>query len=311
MGRYLDGMMGMVAGDALGVPVEFTSQEERTQDPVTGMREYGTYLQPAGTWSDDSSMALAALASLSCGQLDFDDVMRRFEAWLREGEYTPDGDTFDVGNTCYRAVLAYARDGDWRTCGQSGEKDNGNGSLMRIMPFCLYAYERQQEGMSDREALALIHDASALTHAHDRSKIACGLYYFMVRAVLDGKGRPLSGLLQEGIDEGFAFYRENPELAHYGKVKDLKALQDMPRGSISGSGYVVRTMEAVLWSLMNGKDYRETALLSVNLGDDTDTVAAIAGGLAGLYYGYEDIPAEWLSVIRKREWIEELCGKME
>ena len=133
------GIFGVIVGDALGVPVEFTSRSERKADPVVNMREYGTHSQPKGTWSDDSSMALASLDSIiQNGEINYDDMMDRFRDWKINGNYTPHGKVFDVGITCSRAISQYGSGVNATECGCSGERDNGNGSLMRIMPVSLY-----------------------------------------------------------------------------------------------------------------------------------------------------------------------------
>ena len=202
---WLDGIMGLVVGDALGVPVEFMKREALRNDPVTGMREYGTYNLPKGSWSDDSSMTLATLDSLKEGY-DPEDLMKRFVLWMTEGAYTPDGECFDIGNGTCKALIRYMRGEKTVLCGGISQYDNGNGSLMRILPACLFFYEKQKkEQLSDEDVLRNIHEISALTHGHYRSMIACGLYYFMVRSVLDEKGS-LIDRLQRGLDIGFAFY---------------------------------------------------------------------------------------------------------
>ena len=133
------GIFGVVVGDALGVPVEFTSRWERQRDPVTDMREYGTHSQPKGTWSDDSSMMFATMDSMIiCDGIDYADIMKRFRSWNINGEYTPFGTVFDIGITCARAISHFRPGEDPLQCGLSGERDNGNGSLMRIMPVSLY-----------------------------------------------------------------------------------------------------------------------------------------------------------------------------
>ena len=135
---WLDGMMGLVVGDALGVPVQFLSRDEiknRPEGLVTGMEAGGVYNMPEGTWSDDSSMALATLASIidkKCA--DPADIMMRFVKWEMNGEYTPFGEAFDQGNTCSSAIYRFAKLPDIKTCGSTGEYANGNGALMRILP---------------------------------------------------------------------------------------------------------------------------------------------------------------------------------
>ena len=318
--KWLDGIIGVVVGDALGVPYEFHSRDEMTQDPATDMRGYGTYNLPPGTWSDDSSMTLASLISLSESlrkdePIDFRDMMERFASWAVKGEYTPYGEVFDIGRTTLDAIHRYQKNGqDIFHCGGSGEHDNGNGSLMRIMPVCLYAYELQKnQRLSDGDAVTLIHTASGLTHNHIRSKIACGLYYFCVRAVLDGEGS-LADRLQSGIDQGWTFYKDTledkRELFFYNRCRRIHSLKETPEKDIFSGGYVVASFTAALWCLLNTDSYRDCVLQAVNLGFDTDTTAAITGGLAGLYYGYHDIPEEWLQKIARREWIEGLIHEL-
>lgn len=309
----LDGMMGLVVADALGVPVEFCSREELKNNPVTDMRGFGTYNLPAGSWSDDSSMALATLHSLQNG-FDLKDMMDKFALWMNHGEYTPFGELFDIGITCRMAITNYLAHGDVTRCGGFGERDNGNGSLMRILPVCLYLYKKQKaEALSDAEVIVMVHEASALTHGHLRSKIACGLYFFLVRAILDTDGS-LQEALQHGLDAGFAYYEDKREtggeLMYYSRFRRLESFKKLPEEEIRSNGYVVASLEAALWCLLNTTTYEEATLKAVNLGSDTDTVAAIAGGLAGLYYGYEGIPEAWLEKVQRREWVEEMCEEI-
>lgn len=315
---WIDGILGVVTGDVLGVPVEFSSREDRDADPVEDMRSYGTFNLPAGSWSDDSSMTLAALDSLGSGKLNLDDVMHRFEQWLFHGEYTPWGRTFDVGGSCMSSIENYANGKDVHSCGTSGEYDNGNGSLMRIMPFVLFLYREQREhGMTDEEAMKHIHEASSLTHAHPRSCIGCGLYYCMAREILDAKAgqstEALQELVQKGLDTGFDYYGKHPaykaELSQYDRLWDLEEFAAVDSHAVRGSGYVVDSLEAAVWSLIHTISYEECELTAVNFGEDTDTVAAIAGGLAGLFYTAKRIPTEWLDVIARKDWIIGLCER--
>lgn len=306
-----NGILGFAVADALGVPVEFEPRSERDADPVTGMRGYGTFNLPAGSWSDDTSMTLATLDSIAeCGGVVPEDIMARFEQWVFHSAYNVDGrQTFDVGIATRSAVSAYHRGVPLADCSCRGEQDNGNGSLMRILPVCLWAI---RGGNADAEAVEAIHTVSDLTHGHLRSKIACGLYYFLAKAILNGTGS-LNERLQQGIDAGFAFYRKDPacaaELAMFGRVEDLASFRALPRSEIESSGYVLHTFQAVLWCLLNEESYAGSALRAVNLGRDTDTVAAICGGLAGLWYGLGGIPAEWLDTLHSRDFIEGIIAK--
>ena len=308
---WKSGIYGLVVADAIGVPVEFTSREDRKIDPVIDMRGYGTYNQPEGTWSDDSSMAIATLASIrDKGKIDYKDIMDRFHDWCMNGEYTPFDNVFDIGITTSRAIMKYSNGADPLQSGGETERDNGNGSLMRILPICLYIFEQQKNlKLPDDEAIDIIHNCSALTHAHLRSKIACGIYYFLVKAILDKDGE-LTERLQQGVDNAFKYYSESTksELDNYNRLISLSEFKDVFEDQIRSTGYVVYTLEAAIWCLINTSSYEEVILKAVNLGDDTDTVAAITGGLAGLYYGYGNIPEKWKSKLQKREWIDSLLN---
>ena len=309
---WLNGIMGVVVGDALGCPVQFESREEVARHPVTGMRGYGTFNLPEGSWTDDSSLTIALLESIRrVGEIDLDDIMGNFMKWLYDGEFTPYGESYDIGRGTMQAINRYKKNRKAKKCGGDEEWNNGNGSLMRIMPACLYCSVMESSGMySDRDAIDVIHSVGGLTHAHIRSNIACGLYFFMAKYILFREGS-LQERIQEGLTQGFAFYEsylaDKENLHYYDRLKDLEAFKSLPADKIKSTGYVVDALEAAVWSLITTDSFDQALLKAVNLGDDTDTVGAIAGGLAGLYYGYDSIPEDWLSAIKRREWIEEMC----
>ena len=249
--------------------------------------------------------------------------MLNFARWYCQDEFTPTGEMFDVGNTCSMAIERYLKDGfPWSKCGLSSEMDNGNGSLMRIHPFVLYAY---QLPTNTRTKIEIIELASALTHAHPRSKIACGFYAFVLWELLSkGSDIDVKTAVCNGLDKARKFYSGNEDLVYFGKLVHQVAdvdniaetapqyLDTLPRvteDDIISDGYVVHSLEAAIWCLLTTNSYRECVLKAVNLGDDTDTVAAVAGGLAGAFYGYEAIPQEWRDVLIKCEYIEGLCEK--
>ena len=304
----LSGIMGLAVGDALGVPVEFRERETLARDPVVGMRAYGTYNKPAGTWSDDTSMTLCLMSGLAKG-LDYDEIMRNFLKWYKAGEFTADGHTFDVGTTTSAALERFERGVPALECGGTGEYDNGNGSLMRILPLVFYLSTVYGVNFQDSsEAFDIIHNVSALTHAHKRSQIACGIYLSIAAMLLSGSD--LEHAIKIGIHNAMEYYEKQPEYAEeLGHLSRLRSedFKKIPREKISSSGYVVSSLEAAIWCLLNTNDYASCILEAVNLGGDTDTVAAIAGGLAGLAYGYEAIPQDWLDVLVRREYLEKAC----
>lgn len=296
-------ILGHAVADALGVPVEFASREELDNAPVTDMEGFGTYPYPEGCWSDDTSMALATLDSLTSNNLDFDDIMMKFGAWYFNDEYTPTGEMFDAGNTCILAIKNYfEKHMSALDCGLSDERSNGNGSLMRIHPFVLYAFFKQAPF---EDMIEMVHTASALTHSHERTKIGCGIYACVLTTLLHSADK---NVIYDALQQAELHYAHSTEFKHYTNIfrKDFSKVE---RSQIKSGGYVVDTLEAAIWCLLTTDNYKECVLKAVNLGDDTDTVAAIAGGLAGALYGYSSIPTEWISVLKRKEYILELCEK--
>lgn len=265
---------------------------------------FGTYNQKPGTWSDDSSMTLATLESIGrLGIIDPSDIMNNFYEWLQNSKFTPWGKVFDVGGATRRAIVRYAHGIDPLKCGGKTRMDNGNGALMRILPVAMFAEDDPHDKMVTVKRIA------GLTHDHPISHIACFIYAFMVEDLLNGidKRSALSNTIQI---VGGVF----GETEMWQEFRFLPKIDKFERDEIKSSGYVVDTLEAAIWCFLNSCSYRECVLLAVNLGGDTDTVAAVAGGLAGIYYGYgieSGIPDEWIAQIPRKEWIKGLCDKFE
>lgn len=306
--KILGGIFGLCTADSVGVPFEFRSRESLARAPVTDMCGYGTYNQPAGTWSDDTSMTLCLLDSLSKG-LDYTDIMQRFLLWLDKAKYTPHNEVFDVGRTSREAIFRFIQGVPPLCCGGASEHDNGNGALMRILPLVFYLHSCfGHDFFENEEAINIIHNVSALTHAHKRSQIACGIYLSIAGMLLGGT--QLQYAVDLGVGRAWKYYSNNAdyagELKYYERIHSPE-FASIPKNQIKSSGYVVDTLEAALWCLLNTDTYEACVLKAVNLGEDTDTTAAIAGGLAGMYYGYESIPPQWNAKIAKAEYIAGLC----
>lgn len=293
--KTLSGLMGLCVGDALGVPVEFTSRAERVKSPVTTMQGYGTWNQPPGTWSDDSSLSFC-LAECLCRGYSLDAIANSFWRWYKEAYWTPRGDVFDIGQTTHTAIMRLKQGVVPHQAGGKVENSNGNGSLMRILPM---AYCHRNLTLS--ELLARVHDVSAITHAHARSQMACGIYISIAVALLEGADLQTAYLqaLQD-IQTIYSVREFLLEKPHFGRIFSGE-IAKLPVEEINSGGYVIDTLESSLWCLLNSSSYSEAVLKAVNLGGDTDTTAAVTGGLAGIYYGVENIPKQWMNQIARRQ----------
>ena len=315
MSKIRDGLYGLIVADALGVPAESRTREDLRVNPITGMVGGGMHGQPAGYWSDDSSMTLCLADSIGkVGYYHTHDIMARFDDWVHNGAYTPGGKKFDIGNTCAWAIDRYQKGVTPALCGSNKMNENGNGSLMRILPMAFVLYKKYGIHITkSKRAMEDIHKISGLTHRHPLAQSACGIYLAIAVRILDGY--ELKAAIREGVYEALQWYGSHQKfqivLDYWEKISDPDDLASLPNAIIYSGGYVVETMETVLWALMNTNNYRDCVLTCVNMGYDADSTAAIAGGLAGLYYGYDSIPKEWLDQLAAKEIIDNCIDGME
>ena len=261
---------GFAIGDALGVPFEF---RKRNTFKCKTMEGYGTWGQPAGTWSDDTSMILATMDAFGKGNIvNLNQIMKNFSDWYNKGKYTPYGECFDIGGTTRIAVNRYDNGMDPRDCGGTDEYSNGNGALMRILPLAFFDYDEN-----------LIDTIAGLTHNTARSKFACEMYIKVAQNIIMDKFDP-----------------NDPYML---------MIKNLPREKVKSTGYVIDTLIACLWSFLNSDNYVSAVFNAVNLGNDTDTIAALTGALAGLKYGYDYIPIIWIEQLANKDLIDKIVHK--
>ena len=299
----LDGIMGLAVGDALGVPVEFESRENLRNNPVKGMMGYGTYNQPEGTWSDDTSLTLCLLEALIEREYKVTSLANKFVKWYQKAEYTATGKMFDIGKSTYDAINRIIGGINPVDAGGKSEYDNGNGSLMRILPLAFYL--KDEEDIEKR--VEKIYEVSSITHGHMRSKIACHFYIEMAISLI--KGKNLKDSYLDAVVIIKEHYKDEEELKYFNRVLsgDIYKLDE---SEIKSSGYVIDTLEAALWCILTTNSYKEAVLKAVNLGQDTDTVGAVTGGLVGIYYGMDQIPNEWIEAIKNKKLINNLSQSL-
>ncbi len=248
--KILSGLMGLCVGDALGVPVEFTYRKEQTRNPVTTMTGYGTHNQPPGTWSDDSSLTFCLAEAICITRKTpklIEITAQNFCLWYDESYWTPHGEVFDIGFTTSQAIFNLKQGISPTEAGAKSERNNGNGSLMRILPLA-FCYSL----IPFYELINLTHQISCITHGHLRSQIACGIYISIVISLLEGNS-PNEAYL-EGIEKVRKIYQQPPfalEMHHFQIIMAGK-IADLTIDEIESSGYVVATLEAALWCFPEG-----------------------------------------------------------
>ena len=284
------GLWGLLVGDAVGVPYEFHSPAQIPAPPLIQMlppagfpRSYSHV--PTGTWSDDGSQALCLAASLlSYPDFDLMDFSARLAHWLADGYMAVDGIVFDVGIQTGAALHRLAGGTPPTHSGLDGERNNGNGSLMRSLPLALLH-------RGDLTSLVTIaHQQSAVTHAHPRSQACCALYGLWARHELAHHPSPW--------DAAVAALRSIYPLdsPHRFELEESILTYTEP----SGSGYVVDSLHSARLACRS-TSYTGVIQAAIALGNDTDTTACIAGGIAGIRHGKAAIPATWLDALRGKD----------
>jgi ADP-ribosyl-[dinitrogen reductase] hydrolase len=300
--RITGGLIGLLVGDALGVPYEFHPPQEipaiseiEFEPPLGYSRSHAQV--PPGTWSDDGAQALCLLASLlHCGHFDPEDLGRRIVNWYDWGYMAVDGLVFDVGIQTGKAIWALRSGTPALQAGLTAENANGNGSLMRVLPLALWHKGTDAELVADARA------QSQVTHGHLRSQLCCALYCLWARAMLQESTQPWADAIRT-LRETLA--NDSPAIA---ELEFFIRPDDVPEGK--GSGYVVDCLRSARMVLLAENTYENVVKSSIRLGNDTDTTACVAGGMAGLREGISAIPSRWRDALRGKELLEPLLEKL-
>ena len=280
--RFRGSLLGLAAGDALGTTLEFKAPG--TFHPIDDMVGGGLLGLNPSEWTDDTSMALCLAASLiERGEFDAADQMRRYVRWWKEGYLSSTGSCFDIGNTVAYALSHFLDTGDPYS-GSSDPYSAGNGSLMRLAPVPMYFAGDVAEAI-DRSA-----DSSRTTHGAQEAVDACRYFACLLLGALQGVDKET--LLSAAYCPVEGLWERSPLAEKIAAIADGSFKHRDPP-DIRGTGYVVDSLEAALWAFHRSRNFREGALLAINLGNDADTTGAIYGQIAGAHYGVEAIPAEW------------------
>lgn len=281
-------LYGLAVGDALGFPFERLARGTFRCTGMTASRD-----QPKGTWSDDTAMTLAELASLGeKGKVDFDDICERFFAWMDRGCYSCSGTCLGIGHTTMEAIRNYMLGSEAVKSGLTGIRSNGNGALMRLMPFSLLKEDYRKEFD--------VAEAIGLTHRHPISVVCCLFYDRLIRTLLCCQS------LREAYETAYAALTE--EERNLIGAPDWPLLVDKEEDQMKSDGYVVSTLFTSIWCVEKTTTYREAVLKAVNLGEDSDTTASVTGVIASILYGIgaeKGISEEWINELRGKEMLDE------
>jgi len=253
--------VGLAIGDALGAVLEFQEPRE-PENYVRCYLEGGAHKVSIGEWTDDTSMALAMAKSLlEKKSFDANDIMSKFCKWYKGGEFSPRGKCFDIGGTTAIALSSYLHEivkdeyvlQPYR--GRTAHDSSGNGALMRLAPVIMVAQDPYH-------AMQLATQQTLLTHGSN----ICVDY---------------SVMLAEELYYGYPISR----------YSSYKLPLDIDRNDVMSGGYVKETYECAWWAFQTTNNFVDCITKAVNRGHDADTSGAVAGMIAGRYYGIANIPS--------------------
>lgn len=287
MKKEIKSLLYFTIGDVLGVPYEF-KRRKQLENCKIDMIGYGTHNQPKGTWSDDTSLMLALIDTIN-NNYSKDKLIQNFQSFLFQAKYTPYQEVFDVGYTIKNAIISNQS--------QSRECDNGNGSLMRILPL----------GLVNEINVNLITEVSSITHGHPRSILACIFYCKFINELVNGNNKDIA--LNNTINFIINFANSNSfknELIYFNRILD-KSILSLDISEIKSTGYVIDTLESCIYIFMNNNNIKDCLINAVLLGGDTDTISALTGGLAGSYYN--DNIDDWINCLARKDYLFDMFNK--
>lgn len=296
-------VLGFAVGDALGVPFEFMEADEIDFEFSDEMVGEGTYNQPVGTFSDDTSMMCCTIEALIQGN-SLGRIATYFLKWKNENFWTARGEVFDIGNTTVVALREFEKTGDYSGVITNNEYSCGNGSLMRILPLLPYTMKMQSD-----DKFEFIRKVSSITHGHIRCAIACIIYLELAEKIWTDRTGSKTIIYSRMLQAVLPYLESKKELKN--EMPHFQAIFDgpksIPKEEISNSGYVVDSLFLSFHCFMRYNRYEMNAWYAISFGGDTDTNAALTGALSALMGGIREIPEKWLNKLARKEDLMDLA----
>ena len=297
--RYRGCLVGLAVGDALGATLEFNPPG--TFEPIEDMIGGGAFNLQPGEWTDDTAMALCLADSLIEKQgFDPVDQLRRYVRWVEEGYLSSREAAFGMGGTVWDSLERFKSTGK-PYCGVDDPYTAGNGCIMRLAPVPMFYAGKPLEAIQRSE------ESSRTTHGARTCRDACRYFGGLLVGAL--KGVDKETLLSDHYSPVPGYWKDHPLDPEIDEIASGSFKRKNPPEN-TGSGYVVKSLEAALWAYYRSESFREGALLAVNLGDDADTTGAVYGQIAGAYYGYAEIHKEWSHKISRLDLIESFADQL-
>lgn len=284
---------GLIIGDALGAAFEFKKRD--SFEKITDMQSGGAHGLKAGFWTDDSSMALCLAQSLIETDFDLIDQLDKYLSWYQDGYLSSTEKAFGIGANTAKSIEYFKKNGKLPP---ESDRAAGNGSLMRLAPVAIYFRDDFEQAVefSGKSSLSTHNNLMAV----DSCKYFGGLLQQFINSRIEMDAFKTKVIKDTAVD------LELDERV----IKAVNGAFNKKREEIKSDGFVINSLEAGLWSFINSNNFKEAVLNAVNLGNDTDTIGAITGQIAGAYYGFNSIPDKWITKLAKFSLIEKTIVKL-
>ena len=296
-------LFGLTIGDALGVPVEYKSRDFLTKSPVTGFIGNGTHNQPAGSFSESSSLSLCLVENI-VENYNITSLLSLYKDWLYKQYWTANNKTFDVNPNVFLSIKKYKSEPQSKTFGNTSQNGIEIDAIMRIAPLIFIL-----DGKTMEQRYEIVKNFCEITNTDTKSTIACFYYLEFLLGIKNGKNKV--DIFVELQDETKKFIRridKNVSIEFNWLLENT--LPKRKENTINSSKLIVDTLESVIWCFMTTNSFRKAILKAVNLGLNTTVIGSLTGALCGLYYGLNEIPSEWVINLLRHDDIEKLAENL-
>lgn len=305
MYRVKEGVIGSAIGDAIGISSKGNNRDYLLKHPITKMLPYIKKGIPKGAWSDSTSLLIATMSAISKRDIDYEYIAENCVSWFTGNKYCSVNESFGIGQTTLKALIKYTkRDTKAFECGLEDINNNGNSSLKMMLPLAYYFMAKK---INNNERYGIIKNVCSITHRNDISICACYIYVNYLLFILSGNNKYASLKKIKTLD--YSMFSNN--ILNYFKRILIGNIDELEIDEIESSSYIVDTLESVLWCFIKSDNYKNCILATANIGGDTTCIGALAGAIAGIYYGTNKIPNSWIEDLRKKDLLINISENYE
>lgn len=300
---FQNALLGYAVGDSFGLPFKYFDKKKIKPILTDNIMSGGYFEIPAGTWGESTSLVVATINSLiDIKKIDYNDIMKKYSDWLMYSKYTPFEKLYTVGNSINNSIKKHLKGIDALNCGENNISHD-NDSLKRILPISLYIFF---ENFPLEKEVEIINEFSSLSNNSEVTKMGCFMYTQFLKEIIKNKNKEFA--FEKMCNINYNNFYEQSIIEVFKEILSLSFQKDNEQ-DIKCSENIVDTLRAVLYSVFKGNDYKSTILTSVKLGNNTDTICALSGAIAGIIYGENNIPDDWIIELQEEEKLRDLSKK--